>query len=313
MKEKIQLAIKDMESKIERDSKHVYRNVETGGRLQGVSTVSSIIPKDWLAAWGAKEAVKFLGYSDYEGDIYPAIEKMIEIGKIYKDFGFAIQSIDQNNKMSEEQLSSEKAKVQSEYALKYIAILKEAKGASTRKSKKAMVDGTLGHSWLETYVESKIYAKEPPILPISTPLERPIKQFLEWESKEVDYWIASEALVCNLEKAYAGQLDAIYMSKSGELTLADFKFASNISEDYYLQCAGYQACFEKYGIKFDKRVIIRLPKTLEKEDWVNFKYVKVPNNIEVKVVPTNYEADRDVFYACLPVKAWINYIEKLNK
>lgn len=280
MKTKVLLAIADMKLKISRDTKHIYRNNETGEMLQGVSTVSSIIPKDWLAAWGAKEAVKALGYSDYK-DREVAFQMWTKIK--------GCENVDS-----------------------YVNILKEAKGASSRKSKQAMVDGTRGHKWLEDYIESRITNSALLQLPVNTPLERPLTQFLEWEKKEVDYWIASEALVINPEKRYAGQLDAIYMSKTGELTLCDFKFASHISEEYYLQTAGYQACFEPYGINFDKRVIIRLPKTLEMEEWneKTYTYSKVPNNIETKTVPTLYKGDRDAFFAALIVKGWINYVTK---
>ena len=277
IKTKINEAIKDMATKVSRDTKHIYRHSETGDMYQGVSTVSSIIPKDWLAAWGAKEAVKFLGYSDYPNDTKRA-EEIIEKIK----------------QLTPEQL---------------IEFLKEAKGASSRKSKQAMVDGKKGHIWLESYVQAKITAKEPPLLPINTPLERPLSQFLEWEIKEVDYWIASEAIVTRPDKRYGGQLDMIYMSKSGKLCIGDFKFASHIDQEYYLQTAGYAACFEPYGITFDDRVIIRLPKTLEREEWdtKEFKYYKVPNNIEVRIVPTPYIGDREAFFASLIVKSWINY------
>jgi hypothetical protein len=151
-----------------------------------------------------------------------------------------------------------------------------------------------------------------PELPTATPLERPLQQFLKWEQDNVDYWIASEAFVVHPEKRYAGQLDAIYMSKSGRLCLCDFKFSSHISEDYSLQCAGYCAPFELYGIKFDDRVVIRLPKTLYKDEWnnVKYEYKKIPNDIEIKVLDSNYEADRDVFFHCLPVKQWVNQFTK---
>ncbi len=282
MKEQILAAIADMKGKIERDSKHIYRNPITGEMYQGVSTVSSIVPKDWLAAWGSKEAVKALGFSDYE------------------DFTVANQVW---QKIKDCKTVEE-----------YVKILKEAKGASSRKSKKALVDGTKGHAWLELFVEARINGSTLPIVPVNTPLERPINQFLDWECKNVDYWVASEALVVNPEKRYAGQLDAICVLKTRELCLIDFKFASNVSEDYYLQTAGYQGCFEQYGINFNKRLIIRLPKTLEKDEWnpKTFTYSKIPNDIEVFIVPTNYIGDRDCFYACLPVKGWINMVDKLN-
>jgi hypothetical protein len=96
--------------------------------------------------------------------------------------------------------------------------------------------------------------------------------------------------------------------------LIDFKFASHISEDYFLQTAGYKECFEKYGIKIDERIIIRLPKTLEKDEWdeKGRKYKKVENKIEVHLVKTPYEMDIEAFKHCLPLKKWINIIQKTN-
>lgn len=278
---KIREAVSDMYAKVNyTEDGHTYQVKDTGEWLQGVSSVSSIIPKDWLSAWGAKEAVKALGYSDYEGDTDLAAETMKKIIDL---------------KTPEE----------------FIALLKEAKGASGRKSKTALVDGKAGHLWMEDFVKARMNGIPTPIIPHGT-LGRPLEQFVAWEKEAVDYWILSEARVANVEKKYAGTLDALAMMKNGRLALIDFKFASHISEDYFLQCAGYQATFEPYGIKIDDRIILRLPKTLEREEWnpETHKYSKVENNLEVKVVDTNYEEDRDVFFACLPVKKWINKFKK---
>ena len=259
--------------------KHLYINAETGDWLQGVSTVSSIVPKDWLSAWGAKEAVKFLGYSDYEGDT----ERAEYILKLLKDIDLP----------------------------HYQALLKDAKGASGRKSKTALVDGTKGHKILEDYVLAKIRGEALPETPTDA-LKRPIEQFIAWEQANVDYWIASEARVAYPAKGYAGTLDALAMMKTGKLAVVDFKFASHISEDYFLQTAGYAATFEPYEIKFDQRIIVRLPKTLEREEYdqTTHKYSMIPNDLEVKVVSSIYEQDRDAFYAALVVKRWINSVTK---
>lgn len=275
MKDKINEAITEMKSKVSRDSKHIYRNNETGISLQGVSSVSSIVPKDWLAAWGAKECVKFLGYTDYE-DTNKAAEMLLTI---------------KNSDLAT-----------------YLKILKDAKGASGRKGKKAMADGKVGHSWLENLVKARISGSEIPALPDEPILKRALTQFLDWEIKSVDYWIVSEAFVYNEEKSYAGQLDAICVLKTGELCLVDFKFATHIDVEYFLQTGGYAGCFEKYGITFNKRIIIRLAKTLEKEEYIKEKweYVMVPNNIEICVVPTSYEDDYRAFCHALVVKSWIN-------
>lgn len=285
--EKIHEAILDMMKKVQyTEDGHTYKDLKTGTWLQGVTSVSSIVPKDWLAAWGAKEAVKFLGYSDYEGDFTRAreiLEKLSLIGIMRDDDG-------------------PKA---------WIELLKEAKGASGRKSKTALVDGKKGHAWLEEYVKARIRGKELPEMPVGT-LKRPIEQFLEWETKNISTWVLSEARVAYPEKGYAGTMDALAIMKNGKLAVIDFKFASHISEDYYLQTAAYAYTFEPYGIKIDDRIIIRLPKTLEREEWNDKekKYELLPNNLEDEIVKTNYEIDKNTFVNALPVKQWCNQFKK---
>lgn len=277
--EKIHNAILDMMNRVVYDDKgHTYKDVKTGAWLQGVSTVSSIVPKDWLSAWGAKEAVKALGYSDYEGDTAKAEEMLVKIKAC-------------------------------ETPEEYIKILKDAKGASRTKSKEALVDGKAGHALLESYVKAKIRNTKLPEIPTDN-LKRPVEQFIEWESENIDQWVLSEARVAYPEKGYAGTLDAMAFMKNGPLAIIDFKFASRISEDYFLQTAGYAAPFEPYGINIDQRVILRLPKTLTKEEWneKEHKYEIKDNNIQSVVVPTSYQIDRDVFFHCLPLKSWINTV-----
>ena len=279
---KIRSAALDMMSKVEfAEDGHTYKRLSDGKLLAGVSSVSSIIPKDWLSAWGAKEAVKFLGYSDYEDDTERAEEMLTKIMRL---------SVEE-----------------------YQTLLKEAKGASFRKSKEALVDGKKGHEWLETYCKAKIRDTELPITPTDA-LKRPIEQFIEWEQANVSYWILSEARVAFPEKEYAGTMDAMAMMKTDRLAVVDFKFASHISEDYYLQTAGYQHTFDPYEIPIQDRIIVRLPKTLEIDEWdkKEKKYKKVENKIEVKIVDTPYDFDRDVFLHMLPVKKWINYIKDAN-
>lgn len=151
-----------------------------------------------------------------------------------------------------------------------------------------------------------------PELPVDN-LLRPISQFLDWEQQNVAAWILSEARVAYPERGYAGTLDAVaIMIKDDDSALLDFKFANHFSEDHSLQTAGYKACFEPYGIKLDKRIIVRLPKTLTKEEWNPQKYCYeiIENSFEVKEIDTPYELDRDAFFAALIVKRWINAVCK---
>jgi len=263
---------------------HVYTCKSDGSWLQGVSTVSSIIPKPWLAPWGSKEAVKFLGFSDYPGDYKRANEVLDSI----------VHTIYTTANPAKE----------------FIELLREAKGASKKKSKDALVDGTAGHKWIETYVKARIRKEKLPEIPEGM-LKRPLTQFVEWEQKNVDYWILSEVMMSSVKEGYAGTVDGLAMMKTGKLAVIDYKFSSRISEDAYLQTAGYQNCFEKHGLSIDERIIIRLPKTLEKEVWdkKTRTYSKVENKIEIKFVETDYEFDRDVFLHCLPLKKWINKVQ----
>jgi hypothetical protein len=278
-KKKVRDAIIDMMSRVTMDKQHRYHRVADDAAMAGVSSVSSVVPKDWLAAWGAKEAVKFLGYSDFEEDTAIAVKMKSKIDKCktIKD---------------------------------YQKILKEAKGASSRKSKEALIDGTKGHKWIEDYVKAKIRGNELPDIPYDGMLRRPLEQFVDWETKNVKLWILSEARVCDVEKEYAGTLDGLAVMRDCSKALIDYKFSSHISPEHHLQTAGYQATFEKYGIKLDKRIIIRLPKTLFMQQWDKdtYSYKIVENSIEVKEVDTPYEFDRDSFYHALPLKKWINYV-----
>jgi hypothetical protein len=279
--DKINGAVADMNLRVEfinRKGEHRYQLKENGDWLQGVSSVSSIVPKDWLSAWGAKECAKFLGYTDYP-DSPEDIQKACDMQNSFRDMTFD----------------------------EYLAVLKEAKGAAFRKSKDALVDGKAGHKWLEEYVGAMIAENVIPKVPEGM-LKRPLEQFLEWEAQNVDYWILSETIVNHKEQRYCGTLDAVAMMKTGRLALVDFKFASHISEDYYLQTAGYAACFEPYGIEIQDRIIIRLPKTLRREEYNKdtHKYFMVDNNLEVEIVKTPYEVDKHTFFHALPVKAWCN-------
>lgn len=294
--EKINVALKDMKELITLTPKHEYIDNQTGLFLQGVSSVSSIMPKDWMPAWGAKECAKALGYSDYLEDELKQKEKDIEAGIVNREYPHikateAVMEKIRNCKTPRE----------------YFLILKDAKGAAFRKSKEALLDGKKGHAWLEDFVKARIAGTQAPILPEGG-LARPLKQFLAWEAKEVAFWIASEALVAAPEQGYGGTLDGIAVLKDGRLALIDFKFASHLGPDYYLQTAGYAYPFEKYGIYFDARIIIRLPKTEMIESWNKdlWKYEMIPNEIEVLFVPNRYEADRDAFLHALPLKGWIN-------
>ena len=264
------------------DDGHVYTRESDGKFLAGVSTISAIFPKPWLAAWGAKEVAKYLGFSDYKEECLDNSTKMLERIK-----GMEVKE--------------------------YQKLIVDAKGAASRKSKDALIDGTLGHEILESIVKyrmgkgslDKYYLLE------QGPLKRAIDMFLEWEDQNVERWVLSEARVADAETyEFAGTLDAMAILKDGRLAIIDFKFASHIGEDYYLQTAGYQLTFELKGIKVDTRIILRFPKTdtMDVYDKKTRSYYKVENTIEAREVPTPYEFDRDTFIAARQIAKYINFI-----
>ena len=279
MVNRIREAIVDMMNSVEFDQEaHVYKNKKTSKFYAGVSTISDVLPKGWLAAWGGKECAKYLGYSD-DGPT----DKTKEMLNLIKE-------LTENG---------------------YHNLLKEAKGASSRKSKEALVDGKEGHAWLETYVKAKIKNEKVPDFPIGM-LFRPLSQFVKWAEENVKEWVVSEARIASIEHEFAGTLDAIAIMKSERLALIDFKFATFISDSYSLQTAGYVLPFEYYGIRFDDRIIVRLPKTLTRQEYdkKTRTYKEIPNEIEVHVIDTSYEFDKVTFLAARQLQKWINFTSK---
>jgi hypothetical protein len=283
---RIQAAAENMAGLVTMDKRHRYTVVATGKMIPGVTSVSGLVPKEWMAAWGAKEAVKFLGWSDFEDDVDRAYDMIERIGRIWHGEG----PIDH-----------------------YLDILKEAKGAFARKRDKALVDGKAGHAWIEEWINAQMKGSPPPDVPQGL-LQRPIEQFLAWTKDNIKQWVLSEARVCNLTsgREYAGTLDAVAITVFDDHSLMDFKFADHLQPENALQLAGYKACFEPYDIMLGKRLVIRLPKTAEKQEWdaTSHKYVMVPNDIEVKEIETDYEDDREAFYHALPFSAWVRRNKK---
>ena len=284
----IQGAVLDMMSKVTFDEKkHRYTRISDGKYLAGVSSISGLIPKDFLVAWGAKEAVKQFGFFDkVDGESHEEEMKTLEA---------KLEELKQYDPVT------------------FLEVLKNAKGAHARKSKDAKDIGTEGHAWCEKYVLSKIRGTKTPAIPKGE-LERPLKLFVEWAEANIDEWLASEARVaCPEVHEFAGTLDAIAITKDGALSIIDFKFANQISEEYYLQTAGYcipfEPYFEPYKIQFNKRIILRMPKT---ETLLEYQpktrtYKKVPNDFEVREVPTPYDFDKKTFLALRDTERWINY------
>lgn len=168
------------------------------------------------------------------------------------------------------------------------ALLLEAKNAHARKSKKALDKGHQVHEWLEQYVSG-----QKPLLPADLEVKNACEAFLAWEKEHKVEWLASELIIVSPTHSFAGTLDAL-ANVDGKLTIIDFKTSSQISEDYYLQTAGYAIALAEMGCDVQERLIIRVPK-----DGSEF---------EAKVVPTPMDFDKECFIHCREIHRWnINY------
>jgi len=258
---KIHEAIIEMMKDVSFDEEaHRYTRKSDGKWLAGISSISGLLPKEYLIPWAAKETVKFLGYDDE-----------IRAEEIHR----TIIRLDKEG---------------------YQKLLTEAKDAYRKKSEAALIDGKTGHEFLETWIKANIRKTKLPKVPDDN-LKRPIEQFIKWSNENIDTWILSEARVADVQEEFAGTLDALALTKEGKLTIIDLKFASGISKNYLLQLAGYSIPFEKYNIKIDDKIIIRLPKTLKLKvyDKKTQKYTTIENNIEIARSPFSHEFDCENF------------------
>lgn len=171
----------------------------------------------------------------------------------------------------------------------FAKLLETAKKAHCTKSKKAADIGTLVHDWIQTYIETGETK-----LPTNRKANHAINQFLEFEKRHEMEWIAFEKIVHSKKHNVAGRLDAIAFI-DGKLTLLDFKTSSRISDDYYLQTAGYQMCLEEMDIHPEQRVILRLPK--EDDDF------------EAVLVPTEVSEDIEAFLGQRYAMQWKGMID----
>ena len=266
-----------MLQKVDVDERHKYTQKSDGKWFAGVSSIAGIFPKPFLMPWAAKEAVLFFGYED--------------------------------DKLAKEMI--EKIKFLS--VKEFQELLHKAKTTYSKKADTAKLDGTAGHEWLQKFVLAKIRGIEIPKLPTGM-LERPIKQFLEWESKNIKQWILSEARICSVKEEFAGQLDGLAITMADKLAITDFKFANQISDDYHLQTAGYAIPFEAYGIKIEDRIIIRLPKTLTRKVYnrKTRQYNEIENKIEIARSPFSMEFDKETFRNLRVAYKYINACKQKN-
>lgn len=153
---------------IEFDSFH-HTYAINGSFFAGVSSVVDEKDKSFLAAWYAKEAVKFLGYEQPDSFIEDIMRKI--------------------NGMT---------------SIEFRELLETAKGSAVRIGNAAKLSGSLAHEYIEKHIN-----KLNPILPDNEDAHRAINSFLEWEAQRSPEWITTEKLVFSLKHQFAGTLDGL--------------------------------------------------------------------------------------------------------
>ena len=278
-----QLALKFMDE-VSLDGRHQYRD-KNDKLLAGVTTVSGMLKQDWAIPYGAKEAVKALGY---------------------------FEKIDGEENLAEwERLQEIQKKITDFTPFKFWDFLHESKSAYAKKSKEAKQVGTDGHQWVEDYVKAVIRQEPIPDYPKDF-LEAPLKELVLWFNENVKEFILSESRLRDEKNEVAGTLDILALMNDDTYAVIDVKFANNLGVEYYLQTAEYAKMLIDNGVPVTRRILLRIPKTeyLTKFDDKKWVYVKVENKFEVHEIKTDLNFDVEAFLHLREAFKWLNYAKK---
>ncbi|MCL2480149.1 MAG: hypothetical protein FWF38_00405 [Spirochaetaceae bacterium] len=136
-------------------------------------------------------------------------------------------------------------------------LFKDAKGAFTKTSEKALDVGTQVHNAIEKYIKTgKDLSGE-----LSEGVQNGFLAFLEWESKNHVVWEKSEVEIVSTKYGYAGTADAIAVI-NGHRYLIDFKTSKAVYDEYRMQLAAYLLGWneENPNEKIDNAAVLRLDK-----------------------------------------------------
>lgn len=89
-----------------------------------------------------------------------------------------------------------------------------------------------------------------------------VQRFALWSERHVARFLASEDVVVDTERGYAGKLDLLVQLQDGTVAIADVKTSKTVSEDYRLQLQAYSEALQKMGHRVDRRIILWLPHDL---------------------------------------------------
>lgn len=191
-------------------------------------------------------------------------------------------------KMVVEHLKDKREVIANMTQAEFETLLLEAKKMHKTKSEKALEVGTLAHDWVDKHIQGTK-------LEVNDDIRNCVGEFLKFENSHKVNWICTEKIVVNREHLVAGRLDSLAFV-DGSLALVDLKTSGRVSESYFLQTAGYAMCLEDMGIKVDKRIILRLPKT--KDDA-----------FEAVEVDTPLDKDIRAFLSQRYAYEWSNYVD----
>lgn len=259
---------------------HTYTFEPTGEFYTGCTTVSGAWRKDFLAPWYAKEAVKQFGYFDPKYDFIGASkeEKKILIAEAYDKM---LKLRDQLSVMT---------------PVEYLAFLGSAKGAAKRKGEEAKIDGTEAHAWAEAAISKKINP-ESKLLTVSekSSVRNAINAFIGWaKAQENITWLAVEEVVASHVNKVAGKLDGI-ASMNGLPFLVDIKTSSQLSEDYLLQCGGYDLMLREMGLQVSGYIILRTPKKCPTCEKRSVDVCLHPNDVHAETLTITNKDDMQFF------------------
>lgn len=154
-------------------------------------------------------------------------------------------------------------------------------------SREAADHGTAVHAFVERFNRGDRG-------PFGPPIDTIIQPYIAWFNAEVSCVLAAEKLVVSRRYKFAGTADIVVVMNDGSHAVVDLKTSkSALSEDTWsLQLAAYSLALEEEGIDAERRIVVRLPKS-------------VPGALYTLEFPTDtLPVDQRSFLACLRIFQW---------
>jgi len=146
-------------------------------------------------------------------------------------------------------------------ASQLVWITQKAKRAFMRKSKEAADIGSIVHDYANAFERQvQFNMKVIENHPDRKKIEKCLKKFIGWKSKNKDEMLASEEVVASPTYWFAGKFDRL-AKRNGLVILSDFKTSSGIFVDQFVQLAGYAIAIKEWlGIDVHGIEIVRFGK-----------------------------------------------------